>query len=69
MVCYIYFVGCLLVYNYRISFPVIGVNGFKGLDPDQAGHFVGPDLVTTVCRGKQQATNFVISRLKVKPMR
>ena len=27
-----------------ISFPVIGVNGFKGLDPDQAGHFVGPDL-------------------------
>ena len=28
----------------------------NSLDPDQARHFVGPDLVQTVCKGHQQTT-------------
>ena len=28
----------------------------KSLDPDQALHFVGPDLVQTVCKSYQQMT-------------
>ena len=38
----------------------------NSLDPDQDRHYVGPDLVPTVCNGYQQTTKVATSRLRVK---